>query len=135
MLFIEKDHRLEVRLPRLGLSVARKTLISNDSNDRVAADNRASQIGDLNTGLPGPTLLGDQRCCCRQCSKKPSSCPSSHEFPFETSFYIDTPVKDRAEHIALVLSKVEFLNVLIPERPGAAGPSCPSCPPFHGIAS
>ena len=83
IVLIEEDHRLEVRLGRLGLAIAGDTLIGNDSNDGVAADDGASQIGDFDFWLAGSSLLSDERCrCCRsrQRSQKASACLRSHEF-------------------------------------------------------
>ena len=83
IILVEEDHRLEIRLGRLGLAVAGDALIGDDSNDRVAADDGASQIGDFDFWLAGSSFLSGERCRCRrgrQRSQKTSACPRSHEF-------------------------------------------------------
>ncbi len=52
IVLVEQHHRLEIRLVGFGLTVAGDALIGNDSNDRVAADDGASKVGDFDFRLP-----------------------------------------------------------------------------------
>src|SRR4029434_9608322 len=80
IVLIEEDHRLEIRLRGLGLTIAGDTLIGYDPNDPGTADDGASQVGDCDFWLANPSFLSNERCrCCRgrQRSQKTSACPCS----------------------------------------------------------
>ena len=68
ILFIKQHHRLEIGLGRFRLTVSGNSLVGNDANRRIAADDGALEVGNLDR----PACL----CCFRgiHCSR---ACPAS----------------------------------------------------------